>query len=387
MISQALQVNITDLKSKLEAKLETYPTFKGNPDKPSVSAKLQDQIHQAAALASKWKDTYVSSDHFFLTFWQTAGDPFATYKTATDKQVEEKIKEIRGGERMDSPSGESGLQALEKYCKNLTQLAKEGKLDPVIGRDEEIRRTIQILSRRRKNNPILIGDPGVGKTAIAEGLAIRIIQEDVPDSLKGKDLVVLDMGSLIAGAKYRGEFEERLKGILKEIEKSDGNIILFIDEVHTLVGAGATEGAMDAANLLKPALARGTLHCIGATTLNEYKKYIEKDPALERRFQPIVVDEPSLEDAISILRGLKERYENYHGVRITEDALHAAVFLSHRYISDRFLPDKAIDLIDEAASVIRTQIGSLPLPIDKKERALSSLIVKQEALKKRKKLR
>ena len=282
---------------------------------------------------------------------------------------------------MDSPTSESALQALDKYCKNLTSLAKEGKLDPVIGRDEEIRRTMQVLSRRTKNNPLLIGEPGVGKTAIAEGLALRIVQGDIPDSLKGKQLMVLDMGSLIAGTKYRGEFEERLKGILKEVEESEGKILLFIDEVHTLVGAGASEGAMDAANLLKPALARGTLHCIGATTLNEYKKYIEKDPALERRFQPVLIQEPSPEDAVAILRGLRERYEIFHGVHITEGALHAAVFLSVRYITDRRLPDKAIDLIDEAASLIRLQIGSLPLPIDIKERELSSLIVKQQGLK------
>lgn len=282
---------------------------------------------------------------------------------------------------MDSPNAEGNLKALDKYCKNLTTLAKQGKLDPVIGRDEEIRRTMQVLSRRTKNNPILIGEPGVGKTAIAEGLALRIIQGDVPDSLKNQQLFALDMGALIAGAKYRGEFEERLKSVLKEVEKAEGQIILFIDEVHTLVGAGASEGAMDAANLLKPALARGVLHCVGATTLNEYKKHIEKDPALERRFQPVLIQEPSAEDALSILRGLRERYEIFHGVRITEGALHAAVFLSQRYITDRQLPDKAIDLIDEGASLIRMQIGSLPLPIDIKERALSSLIVKQEALK------
>ncbi len=282
---------------------------------------------------------------------------------------------------MDSPTAEENLQALEKYCKNLTQLAKEGKLDPVIGRDEEIQRTIQVLSRRTKNNPLLIGEPGVGKTAIAEGLAQRIIHHEVPESLKGKILMSLDMGSLIAGAKYRGEFEERLKSVLKEVESKEGNILLFIDEVHTLVGAGASEGAMDAANLLKPALARGTLHCIGATTLSEYQKYIEKDAALERRFQTVYVKEPSVEDAIAILRGLKERYEIYHGVHISESALHSSVFLSHRYITDRRLPDKAIDLIDEAASLIKMQIGSRPLPIDIKERELSNLIVRQEAMK------
>ena len=282
---------------------------------------------------------------------------------------------------MDSPNAEAGLQALEKYCKNLIALAQEGKLDPVIGRDEEIRRAMQILSRRTKNNPLLIGEPGVGKTAIAEGLALRIVQADVPDTLKDKQLFSLDMGSLIAGTKYRGEFEERLKGVLKQIEQSEGKILLFIDEVHTLVGAGASEGAMDAANLLKPALARGTLHCIGATTLNEYKKHIEKDPALERRFQIILVQEPSVEDTIAILRGLRERYEIFHGVRITQAALHAAAFLSYRYITDRRLPDKAIDLIDEAASMIRMQISSLPLPIEIKERELSSLIIKLEALK------
>jgi ATP-dependent Clp protease ATP-binding subunit ClpB len=282
---------------------------------------------------------------------------------------------------MDAPEAETNLKTLEKFCKNLTELARKGKLDPVIGRDEEIRRTMQVLCRRTKNNPMLIGDPGVGKTAIAEGLAQRIVQEDVPDTLKNRQILALDMGSLIAGTKFRGEFEERLKGILQDIEKAEGQILLFIDEVHTLIGAGATDGAMDAANLLKPALSRGTLHCIGATTLSEYQKHIEKDAALERRFQTVMINEPSSEDAIAILRGLRERYEIFHGVRITEDAIHAAVFLSYRYITDRRLPDKAIDLIDEAASLIRLQLGSRPLPIDTKERELAGLIVKQEAMR------
>ncbi|HNA62364.1 MAG TPA: AAA family ATPase [Rhabdochlamydiaceae bacterium] len=356
-----------------------FATFE-NPTKPTIGSSLQNLIQEAQAIAEKWKDGYLASDHLAMAYVKIGKDPFGKLKLSL-QEIEKKIKEIRGNTKMDSPTAEQNIQALEKYCKNLTELARLGKLDPVIGRDEEIRRTIQVLSRRTKNNPLLIGDPGVGKTAIAEGLAQRIIQNDVPDSLKGKQLLVLDMGSLIAGAKYRGEFEERLKAILTEVEKSEGSIVLFIDEVHTLVGAGATEGAMDAANLLKPALARGTLHCIGATTLAEYQKYIEKDAALERRFQQILIEEPSLEDAIAILRGLREKYEIYHGVRITEDALHAAVFLSHRYITERQLPDKAIDLIDEAASLIRMQLGSLPLPIDRKERELASLIVKQEALK------
>ncbi len=357
----------------LHAALKKVPTFSESVQAPSISAQLQQRVVEAQALAKKWGDDYIGSDHLFYVFCQAGGEFFTGLKL---KDVESRIKEIRGSKRLDSPASESSLQALEKYCKNLTALAKEGKLDPVIGRDEEIRRTMQVLSRRTKNNPLLIGEPGVGKTAIAEGLALRIVQNDVPDSLKGKQLYVLDMGTLIAGTKFRGEFEERLKGILKEVEEED--ILLFIDEVHTLVGAGATEGAMDAANLLKPALARGTLHCIGATTLSEYQKHIEKDAALERRFQPVLVQEPSLEDAISILRGLRERYEIYHGVHITEGALHAAVFLSARYIADRRLPDKAIDLIDEAASMIRMQIGSLPLPIDIKERELSGLIIKQK---------
>nr|NGX42619.1 Chaperone protein ClpB [Chlamydiota bacterium] len=364
--------------------LNMKATYADSTTAPKPGKTLKKRIFEAESIAKEWDDPYVSSDHFFISYWKNGGVPFESWKKQyqiSKDDVEKAIKKAREYHHEESSHVEETPQALEKYCKNLTQLAKEGKLDPVIGRDEEIRRTIQVLCRRTKNNPMLRGEPGVGKTAIAEGLAQRIIQKDVPESMKNSQLLTLDMGSLIAGTKFRGEFEERLKSILDEIEKGDGQIILFIDEVHTLVGAGATDGAMDAANLLKPALARGMLRCIGATTNNEYQKYIEKDPALERRFQHIIVGEPSLDDAIAILRGLREKYEIFHGVRITEAAIHAAVFLSDRYISERFLPDKAIDLIDESASLIRMQIGSRPLPIDNKERELTSMIVEQKALR------
>ena len=374
--------DVRTLETYTRAAIDRLPTLGSPSSQLSFHPSLEQTLNRAADIAKQWNDTFISSDHILLAMADLNKEPLNAWmkeSKVTKARIEEVIQEARAGRHVDSESAEGSFDALKKYCKNLTALARSGKLDPVIGRDDEIRRTIQVLSRRTKNNPMLIGEPGVGKTAIAEGLALRIIQNDIPDSLKNKELFALDLGMLVAGTKYRGEFEERLKGILKEIEQQEGKVILFIDEVHTIVGAGGAEGAMDAANLLKPALSRGVLHCIGATTLNEYQKHIEKDAALERRFQPILINEPTVEEALSILRGLKERYEIFHGVHITESALHAAVFLSARYISDRFLPDKAIDLIDEAASLIRMQIGSRPLLYDQKERELSSLIVEKEA--------
>ncbi|MGQ9745879.1 MAG: ATP-dependent chaperone ClpB [Dissulfurimicrobium sp.] len=350
-----------------------------------ISRALNQVLERSVAIASEMKDEYISQEHIILAMLDLSQSAVAKVLISHGVTKEAFLKalvSIRGTQRITDPNPEDKFQALEKYGRDLTNLARSGKLDPVIGRDDEIRRVIQVLSRRTKNNPILIGEPGVGKTAIVEGLAQRIISGDIPETLRDRRIVTLDMGALIAGAKYRGEFEERLKAVLKDVVERQSEVILFIDEIHTLVGAGAAQGSMDASNMLKPALARGELHCIGATTIDEYRKYIEKDTALERRFQPVLVDEPSVEDTIAILRGLKEKYEVHHGVRIKDSAIIAAATLSHRYITDRFLPDKAIDLIDEAAAKLRIEIDSLPSEIDEIERRIMQLEIEREALKK-----
>lgn len=376
-------VNIAFTESKVDESIAKLPKIQGGEPAQNISRDLNNVFLKANNVLKEFKDEFISTEHLLLALMQVNDDTAKTLKAAglTEKGLITAIRDLRKGDTIQSQTQETQLNILNKFAKNLNELARQGKLDPVIGRDEEIRRTLHILTRRTKNNPILVGEPGVGKTAIVEGLAMRIINGDVPDNLKSKTIFALDMGQLIAGAKYKGEFEERLKGVVKEVAASDGEIILFIDEIHTLIGAGGGEGAMDAANILKPALARGELRAIGATTLNEFQKYFEKDKALERRFQKVMINEPGKEDAISILRGLKDRYETHHHVRIKDEAIIAAVELSTRYMTDRFLPDKAIDLIDESAAKLRLEMNSMPEELDKLERQIRQLEIEREAIK------